>query len=389
MNNRKDGNESVFNSSLVTRYSSLSLEPHGGNIYRFIEERNIRMDEVIDFSASINPLGVPKSVMEKIKDNIKYLCHYPDPYAKHLTQALAKHLGIDPQYILCGNGSTELIYLTVRALKPEKVLIPIPTFSEYERACRISNELRVKSYELKKENNFDINADEFINAMADGYLATPRSPLNTPFDMAFLCNPNNPTGRLLKRDDVMKIADAAKNLRCYLVVDEAFIDFAPEESVVREVINNPYLIVLRSMTKFYALSGLRIGYGIFPLSIINTFRKYKEPWSVNTIAQIAGFAAIRDAAYKSETFRIIQKEKKILEDGFKLLGITYFPSSTNFYLIKHDSTQKIISSLRNRGIMIRDCSNFMGLDGSYMRIAVRSNKENIKLLKEIAHICRV
>jgi threonine-phosphate decarboxylase len=143
------------------------------------------------------------------------------------------------------------------------------------------------------------------------------------------------------------------------------------------------------MTKFYALSGLRIGYGIFPLNIIDTFRKYKEPWSVNTIAQIAGFAVIRDAAYRSETFRIIQKEKKILEDGFKLLGITYFPSSANFYLIKHDNAQEIIRVLKNRGIIVRDCSNFMGLDSSYVRAAVKSNRDNMKLLKEIAHICRV
>jgi threonine-phosphate decarboxylase len=364
-----------------------NLEPHGGNIYRFIEERNIRMDEVIDFSASINPLGVPESAMKKIKDNIKYLCHYPDPDAKHLTQAIAKHLGIDPQYILCGNGSTELIYLTVRALKPEKILMPMPTFSEYEQACK-SCELRVMSYELKKENNFDINADEFINAMTDGYLTTPRSPLNTPFDMAFLCNPNNPTGRLMKKEDVLKIAEAARGLKCYLVVDEAFIDFVPEESVIKEVQNNPYLIVLRSMTKFYALSGMRIGYGIFPQNILDTVKRHKEPWTVNAIAQTAGIAALNDAGYKSQTFKVMRNEKKVLEDGFKLLGITYFPSSANFYLIKHDNAQKIISSLRNKGMMIRDCSNFMGLDSSYIRIAVKSNKENMKLLKELAYICR-
>lgn len=364
-----------------------NLEPHGGNIYRFIEERNIRMDEVIDFSASINPLGVPKSVMEKIKDNIRYLCHYPDPDAKHLTQTLAKHLGIDPQYILCGSGSTELIYLTVRALKPEKVLMPMPTFSEYELACK-SYESRVMSYELKESDNFDINADEFINAMADGYLAAHRSPLAAPVDMAFLCNPNNPTGRLMKKEDVLKVAEAARELKCYLVVDEAFIDFVPEESVIKEVQHNPYLIVLRSMTKFYALSGMRIGYGVFPLAILDTIRRHKEPWTINTIAQIAGIAALNDAGYKNQTFKVMRNEKKILEDGFKLLGITYFPSSANFYLIKHDNAQKIIASLGNRGLMIRDCSNFMGLDGSYMRIAVKSNKDNMKLLKELAYICR-
>ncbi|WP_333652705.1 threonine-phosphate decarboxylase CobD [Dissulfurispira sp.] len=371
-----------------------NLEPHGGNIYRFIEERNIRMDEVIDFSASINPLGVPESAIKKIKDNIKYLCHYPDPDAKHLTQAIAKHLGIDPQYILCGSGSTELIYLTVRALKPEKVLIPMPTFSEYERAFKsIHPEKDIKGkisyFVLWEKDAFEINPEKFIAAMSgNDSSATYKSSLTTSVDMAFLCNPNNPTGRLMKKEDVLKIAEAARGLKCYLVVDEAFIDFVPEESVIKEVQNNPYLIVLRSMTKFYALSGIRIGYGIFPQNILDTVKKHKEPWTVNTIAQTAGIAALNDAGYKTQTFKVIRNEKKVLEDGFKLLDITYFPSTVNFYLIKHENAQKIISSLRNRGVMIRDCSNFMGLDSSYMRIAVKSNKDNMKLLKELAYICR-
>jgi threonine-phosphate decarboxylase len=377
------------------------LDPHGGNIYRLMEEFKLDAGRIIDFSASINPLGVPKSVIAEIKSNFDYMCHYPDPDVKQLRQEISTHLDIDSQHILCGNGSTELIYLTVRTLRPERVLIPIPTFSEYERAvkslyCTDNLKDKVSYFILWEKNSFELNPEKFIDAMAGSEnsshgneSATYKSSLTTSVDMAFLCNPNNPTGRLLKRDDVMKIADAAKNLKCYLVVDEAFIDFTPEESVAREVINNPYLIVLRSMTKFYALSGLRIGYGIFPLNIIDTFRKYKEPWSVNTIAQIAGFAAIRDAAYRSETFRIIQKEKKILEDGFKLLGIAYFPSSANFYLIKHDNAQEIVRVLKNRGIIVRDCSNFMGLDSLYVRVAVKSNRDNMKLLKEIAHICRV
>jgi threonine-phosphate decarboxylase len=371
-----------------------NLEPHGGNIYRFIEERNIRIAEVIDFSASINPLGVPESAMKKIKDNIKYLCHYPDPDAKHLTHAIAKHLGIDPQCILCGNGSTELIYLTVRALKPEKVLIPMPTFSEYERAFEsIHPEKDIKEkisyFVLWEKDAFEINPEKFIAAMSGNDSSTTyKSSLTTSVDMAFLCNPNNPTGRLMKKEDVLKIAEAARGLKCYLVVDEAFIDFVPEESVIKEVQNNPYLIVLRSMTKFYALSGMRIGYGIFPSAIMDTIKRHKEPWTVNTIAQTAGIAALNDAGYKSQTFKVMRNEKKVMEDGFKLLGITYFPSSANFYLVKHDNAQKIISSLRNRGMIIRDCSNFMGLDSSYMRIAVKSNKENMKLLKELAYICR-
>ncbi len=362
-----------------------NLEPHGGNIYRLIEEKNIKMNKVIDFSASINPLGVPKSAIEKIKDNIKYLCHYPDPDARHLKKEIAKHLDIDPQYILCGNGSTELIYLIVRALRPEKVLIPMPTFSEYERACQSCGS-RFASYKLKEENNFDIDPDKFI-LMLERFSFNSKCKIQNS-KMAFLCNPNNPTGRMIKKEEALKIAEAARELRCYLVVDEAFIDFVPEESVVKEVQNNPYLIVLRSMTKFYALSGIRIGYGIFPQNIFDAVKRHKEPWTVNTIAQTAGIAAINDERYKNQTYKVMHNEKKVLEDGFKSMGITYFPSSANFYLIKHDNAQKIISFLKNKGIIVRDCSNFTGLDGSYIRIAVKSNKENMKLLKELAYICR-
>ncbi|GER93457.1 threonine-phosphate decarboxylase [hot springs metagenome] len=367
---------------------------HGGNIYRFIDEKNIRPDEVIDFSASINPLGVPKSVIKKIVDNIKYLCHYPDPDAKDLTEAIGRHLDIDPQYIMCGNGSTELIYLTVRALKPERVLIPMPTFSEYERAFRsIYSEHRIKDkisyFVIWEKDAFKINIEKFIVTMSgNDSSATYKSSLTTSVDMAFLCNPNNPTGRLMRKGDVVKIAEAARDLKCYLIVDEAFIDFMPEESIVKEVQNNPYLIVLRSMTKFYALSGIRIGYGIYPQNIIDIIKRHKEPWTVNTIAQIAGITALNDKDYTKQTLKVIRNEKRVLEDGFRLLGITYFPSDVNFYLVKQENAQKIISSLRDKGILIRDCSNFLGLDNSYMRIAVRSNKDNMKLLKELAYICR-
>ncbi|MDP3258956.1 MAG: aminotransferase class I/II-fold pyridoxal phosphate-dependent enzyme, partial [Thermodesulfovibrionales bacterium] len=218
-------------------------ETHGGNIYALSEKLCLNEKNIIDFSASINPLGVPESVNSAIKDDIKHLYNYPDPDAKRLRSQLAKHHKINPESIICGNGSTELIYLVARALRPERVLIPAPTFSEYERACRISYELRVMSYELREDNNYDIVTNDFIAHMKgdiNSKLQTPNSKLKC--DVAFLCNPNNPTGRVLKKADVIKIADASRKLKCYLVVDEAFIDFVPEESVIKEVEKNPYLI---------------------------------------------------------------------------------------------------------------------------------------------------
>ena len=374
------------------------MNEHGGNIYRFAEELDMPESKVIEVCASINPIGVSPRVIAEIKSSIKYLCNYPDPDARHLRQEISRHHSVDPQSIICGNGSTELIYLIARALKPEKVLIPIPTFSEYERACKDSDELRVTSYELKKENNFDINPDEFISAMQGDKKSNPPLPpftkggrgginqLSLSFDMAFFCNPNNPTGRLLKKEEVKKIADAAKEFKCYLVVDEAFIDFCPEDTVINEVQNNPYLITLRSMTKFYALSGLRIGYGVFPQHIVQRLKEYKEPWTVNSLAQKAAIIALKDKVYRNATSVLISEEKRHIEKGFKRLGIEFFPSDANFYLLKINNANEIYQQLRRKGIIVRDCSNFRGLDNTYIRVAVKSHKNNMRLMKELSRL---
>jgi threonine-phosphate decarboxylase len=273
---------------------SFNQYEHGGNIYRLAEEIKKQEREIIDFSSSVNPLGVSKKIKAELRKQLKYLHNYPDPEALRLRKRLAQYHRINPETILCGNGSMELIYLIARALKPQTVLIPAPTFSEYERACSISCKSQVTSFELKNENDFNINVEEFLEAMKGG-------------DMAFLCNPNNPTGRLIKRDNVSKIADAAKELECYLVVDEAFIDFCPDDTVIKDTEDNPFLIVLRTMTHFYALPGLRIGYGVFPTDLIPKMKEYKEPWTVNNLSQRAAVVALKDKVYRRETLKLIEE----------------------------------------------------------------------------------
>ena len=374
---------------------------HGGNIYRLAEELKIQERKVIDFSASVNPIGVSKKIKAEIRKHLKYLHNYPDHEAKRLRKRIAQQYGIEQETILCGNGSTELIHLIARALRPRKVLIPSPTFLEYERAVSIQqtpyssrysedNKQFIEYLLLKNENGFEISPDVFIEAMqghGNPESITQNSALSdTPCDMAFLCNPNNPTGRLLRREDVKKIADAAKELSCRLIVDEAFIDFCPDDSVIRDVGYNPYLIVLRTMTHFFALSGLRIGYGIFPRHLVNSIKDYQEPWTVNSLAQRAAVVALKDKVYKNTTFKFIHEEKKFLEKSFRKIGIGFFPSDTNFYLLKLSNAQEICRQLRSKGILIRDCSHFRGLDSSYIRVAVKSRKENSVLIKELTAI---
>jgi threonine-phosphate decarboxylase len=201
--------------------------------------------------------------------------------------------------------------------------------------------------------------------------------------MIFICNPNNPTAGLIKKSDMLSIAEAARDNACYLVVDEAFIDFIPRESIATEVQSNPYLIVLRSLTKFYALSGLRIGYAVIHPELSEAIKLIKEPWTVNTLAQLAGAAALKDADYATKTFRIIEEEKAYLERGLKRMGIKYYPSHINFYLLRVDNASDVVSKLRTKGILVRDCSNFRDFNNTHIRIAVRSRSENRRFLKEL------
>ncbi len=361
---------------------------HGGNIYRLAEELKIQERKVVDFSVCVNPLRVSKKIKAEIRKHLKYLHNYPDPNTKRLRKRLAQYHGIDMKTILCGNGSTELIYLITKTLKPQRVLIPAPTFSEYERAVYIAGSkeqsAQIEYLLLKAEHRFKINPDEWIAVLQKGVNSTRNTKHETrSFNMIFLCNPNNPTGMLVKKDNVLKIADAAREMKCYLIVDEACIDFCTDESVIKEVEHNPYLVVLRSMSSFYALPGLRLGYGVFPQHLIARLKDYKEPWTVNSLSQRAAVIALKGKVFRKETVKIITEEKKFLEKSFKKLGIEFFNADAHFYLVKMNNAQEISQQLKNKGILVRNCADFQGLDSSFIRIAVKSHRENTILIKEL------
>lgn len=347
---------------------------HGGNIYRVSEETGIPAAELMDFSASINPLGISDRVKEVVRSELDTLVHYPDTDASELKQKLSQYHNIDPASIICGNGSTELIYLIPKALRPERVLIPSPTFSEYEKACKLNDKLKIKNIKLMEENGFKVIPRDFIEAMKG-------------CDMAFLCNPNNPTGDLLGKEEVLLIADAAREMKCILVVDEAFIDFCPADSVIGHVSSNPYLIVLRSMTKFYAITGLRAGYGVFHPAMVARITEFKEPWTMNTLAQKAAAAALDDSDYAERTMDLIKNEKEFIENALRDIGVKFLPSAVNYYLLRTGNSASICQGMKEKGIIVRDCSNFRGLDESFIRAAVRSRRENKILMSWLGKLC--
>jgi len=345
---------------------------HGGNVYRIAVETG--HSGILDFSASINPLGMPRgarqAIREALRDNAEALAHYPDPEATGLVSAIASRYDIDPGGIIAANGSTELIYLVPRALRPRTVLVTAPTFSEFERSALVSG-AKIKRLPLRKNDGFAVDPAEFIGAMKGT-------------DIAVLCNPNNPTARVLGRDSVLEIANAARRSRCVLVVDEAFMDFCPEESVLVE--DNPYLIVLRSLTKFYALAGMRLGFGHFPLRIKKRLDDMKEPWSVNTLSQLAGVAALGDSSYASRTLSLIKKERDRLVRSLSTIGLKVYSSSANYILLGCRDAKGLSKALIGKGIAVRDCSNFRGMGNSHIRVAVRTEEDNDKLLEAIRSV---
>jgi len=343
---------------------------HGGKIPAKKSDHNI-----IDFSSNITPLGIPNSVKLIIKKNLDKVQFYPDPKSENVISSLEKYTHLSKSNIIVGNGAIEILYNFCFAFlsKSTKVLIHVPTFQEYETAVKLSN----SKISYFKSLNLSKNIDSFISQI----------PKN---GCVFLCNPNNPTGELLSKKELLSIIIVAKKLKTIIFIDECFIELVPEsyESVISYVKKYDNLFILRSLTKSFGLPGLRIGYACGSQQIIKILQNIKIPWSVNSLAQDAANVVIKNKSHLKKSNIIIKKELKYLEDNiFTLDGFEYISSSTNFILIKtkYDSTKLQTKLLKNK-ILIRDCKNFRGLNNHYIRIAVKSHKDNVKLVTALEKI---
>ncbi len=349
---------------------------HGGNIYEAAKRYSLKEEEILDFSSNINPLGMSKKALKGLRDNLKHVVRYPDSNSTKLREAIGKYHSINPENILVGNGATALIHHIPRVLRPKRVLMPVPTFSEYASACKASG-AKIKYIRLEEADGFRIDDEKLI-----------RSLDNT--NLLFLCNPNNPTGQLLPRKGVLKIVDKAEKNGVIVVLDEVFIDYAERESLIKEAVKKKNLIVLRAFTKFFAMPGLRLGYIAANSDIINMLKEEMGTWPVNSLAQIAGEIILKDRDYIQKSIRYIEKERTHLIKGISEIdGLKPFPSSTNFILIriKKDglNVSMLYDILAKRGILIRDCTNF-GLGNKFFRIAVKRRYENNRFLNELKYI---
>ncbi len=353
------------------------LNGHGGNINNICNTYGLNPDEIIDFSASINPLGYPDSVRKVILERFNDILNYPDSECTNLRKTIAEKHSCRETNIIVGNGSNELFHLIPRALKPKQGIILQPTFSEFKSALYNANINIIEITNNSKSLKFNLS-DTKLNNLIEG--------------VVFLCNPNNPTGQLVTKKEILEFAKYyPKRL---LVVDEAFMDFAEEEeefTVIKEARSMENLIVVRSLTKFYGFPGLRLGYLVACESIINNLLQFKEPWTVNSLAQVAGQAAINDEVFILNTRKLMSVEKRFLYESLsKIEGLNPFYPSANFILVRIGNgeltSSRIHNLLINDKIVIRDCSNFTGLSNKYFRVAVKTREENQRLLSALKGI---
>lgn len=355
---------------------------HGGNIYKIARQHGIDPAKIIDFSASINPLGLSPWARKKLgKEGLEAVLHYPDAGCGELRTALAQFHGIPEDCLLPGAGSTEFIYSLPRILGLNRVLLVTPAFSEYENALESAGrEPKIYFFETREEDGFELNVEGLLLALTQGYEAL------------YLCNPNNPTGILTEKKDLLRILTRAERENAWFILDEAFIDFVPEESLIRQAAVSPRLVLLRSMTKFFALPGLRAGTLVSNSEVIRKFEEEKEPWTVNALAQMAAVESLRDKAYVDRTLSYIRQERENLTLGLQgIPGFIPYPGSANYLLVQlHPSLNLTAAELRAilipRGILIRDCRSFHHLGPYFFRIAVRTRKENQALTKALGQV---
>ena len=344
---------------------------HGGNVDAWARSAGVEVGELLDFSASINALGPPSSAREAFVESYAEILRYPDPYGDKLKEALAERHGLSPAEVLIGNGSTQLIYLLCAALRPRNALIVGPAFSEYANALTLIG-AKVASFNLSPDNGFQFSTKRLSAAW------------DKDCDIVFLATPNSVTGQMIAKVEIEKVAHIALARKTMVVIDEAFVDFVETESIKALVRRNPYLIVLRSLTKYYALPGLRLGYLLGETGQVAELAAYQEPWSINGPALNVALASLKDSSFATKTERWLERERKFLFERLTALeGLHPLASRTNFLLVKiersHGDALRLRSFLLQKNILIRACDTF-GLGVNHFRIAIKQRKDNQRLL---------
>ena len=355
---------------------------HGGDLDAMAQKYHIPKQEIVDFSGNINPLGFPQAVKKDLAEHLDVVCVYPDKNYTALRQAISQYTGAAMEHIVVGNGSTELISTFIKAMQPKKTLIVGPAYSEYEREASLCGSA-YDYFPLEEKEQFALNTQKLLSA------------LTQQIGLLILCNPNNPTGSVVKKKQLEAILHHCKQNHTAVMIDETYMEFCDDMesccaiSFVKKYDN---LFVIRGTSKFFAAPGLRLGYGICSSqTFLKTLKQNQDPWSVNSIAAFAGEKLFFEKSFSKQTKTLISAERnKCIQQLQRWKNITVYPSSANFILLRlntsHISSHDIFEALIQKKLLIRDAASFTFLDESFIRFCIRMPKENQQLLKELKKI---
>ena len=355
---------------------------HGGDVWGFARKYNIPLEKVLDFSGPVNFLGPPAKALEAVKKNAKLIRFYPDPNPMELKTEIAKYVGhgVKEANIILGNGSIELIYMITEVFPPDfKAIIPVPSFTEYEKAAlRVGGDVIF----VQLPGNFALEPEKIKKAVTDDTR------------ILCICNPHSPSGTVYNRETILDLVEFCSKKDIIFSVDENYIEFSekPQETTMAGYVRKyGNLFVIRSVTKFYGMPGIRFGYGLATEDLIEKLQTVRQPWSINSLASFATSAAFNDTEFIENTRRTIRKERTRFSQMLSRIDCLHvFPSETNFLLVKILNKKITSTALKEKmaeeRILIRDCCTFVGLDDSYFRVTVRSAGRNLELVKTLAKV---
>ncbi|WP_391529469.1 threonine-phosphate decarboxylase CobD [Photorhabdus akhurstii] len=353
------------------------MSEHGGNVLEMALKMGVAVEEMVDFSANINPLGMPESLKVAIINQLQCAECYPDTEYRRLHAALAQIHHCTAENLMAGNGATELIYAVVNYLKPRRAMLLIPGFAEYRKALQ----------------RVDCQIDEYVMREADDY--QPDQRLLAALDRCrpdclFLATPNNPTGLMPDAALLQTVFERCRQHNIALIVDEAFIDFLPGVAgFIPRIAHFPRLYILRSLTKFFAIPGLRLGYLVSSdVTGIRSMKRWREPWTINAFAALAGEIVLNDKAYIQATHRWLAEQQRWLYQALTALpALRVWPPAANYIFLRCLRPEiNLQQALLKQRILIRHCANYPGLDAAYYRVAIKGEHDNRRLVSELHQV---
>ena len=355
---------------------------HGSDIENICEVYHLDPKNIIKFGANVNPLGLSENVKQQLASRLDILSSYPDRDYTTLRNTISEYCNVPAEFILPGNGSSELIALLIQERNPKHTLILGPTYSEYSRELSFSGSTQ-EYYHLREEDNFVLNVDDLCQTLEGNY------------DFLIICNPNNPTSSAITREDLQKLLTFCAEKNIFVMIDETYVEFAPDISEITAVtLTKEFtnLMVLRGVSKFYAAPGMRLGYGITGnLDFLKKMKEKQVPWSLNSLGALAGELMLQDKDYIHRTRELILSERtRLLQALVEIPTYKTYPAYANFILLKIQkpvlTSYDVFDACIRQGLMIRDCSSFECLDGEYIRFCIMNLEDNTRLLNILSSL---